>query len=73
MTKKCLICTKDAVFCIKGTSDCYCEPCAQEQFGDITYLVKVEDEARRLKEAIEETAQGREEETEGVQIKINGK
>ncbi len=53
MGKKCLICNSAAEFCIKGTSDYYCKECAFDQFGDLAYLVKVEDEAKRLKEAID--------------------
>ena len=53
MAKKCLICNTAAEFCIKGTSDYYCKECAFDQFGDLAYLVKVEDEAKRLQEVIE--------------------
>ena len=53
MAKKCLICNAVAEFCIKGTSDYYCKECAFDQFGDLAYLVKVEDEAQRLKETVE--------------------
>jgi len=54
MAKKCIICGKtEATYCIKGTSDFYCEACAIDNFGDIALLVKVEDEAQRLKDVIE--------------------
>ncbi len=53
MAKKCIICDEaEAIYCIKGTSDFYCEACAIDNFGDIALLVKVEDEAQRLKGVI---------------------
>ena len=48
MTKKCIICTQEAVFSIKGSSECYCEECAKEHFGDLGLLLRIEDEAHRL-------------------------
>jgi hypothetical protein len=54
MAKRCIICDAEAAYCIKGTSECYCQECATEHFGDITMLVKVEDEAQRLKSFIDE-------------------
>ncbi len=54
MSKKCIICNEEAVYCIKDTSDYYCEECAEEHFGDITMLIKVEDEAQRLKEFVKD-------------------
>ncbi|MBI4151750.1 hypothetical protein HY496_02165 [Candidatus Woesearchaeota archaeon] len=50
MSKKCIICNAEAVYMIKDTSDYYCEECAEEHFGDIALLVKVEDDAQKLKE-----------------------
>jgi len=54
MSKKCIICNAEAVYVIKDTSDYYCEECAEEHFGDITMLVKVEDEAQKLKDFIKD-------------------
>ena len=55
MTKKCVICSKEATYCIKGSSsDCYCEPCAIDHFGDVTYLIKVDDIAKQLKHQIDQ-------------------
>lgn len=55
MTKKCLVCGADAEYQIKDTSDYYCPACAEENFGDIALLVKVEEEeAKKLKSAIQE-------------------
>jgi len=54
MTKTCIICEEaEAAYCIKGSSECYCLPCADEQFGDLSVLVKVEEEAKRLKEIVD--------------------
>ena len=54
MAKKCIICDGQAEFQIKSTSDYYCRECAQESFADLSVLVKVEEEAQRLKELMEE-------------------
>lgn len=45
--KRCLICEKEARFAIKNTKDYYCEECAEDQFGDISYLVKIEEAAQK--------------------------
>ncbi|MFP4424645.1 MAG: hypothetical protein ACLFP2_05470 [Candidatus Woesearchaeota archaeon] len=54
MPKKCILCGEPALYCVKGTSDYYCEECAKENFADIALLVRVEDIARRLKERLDE-------------------
>jgi hypothetical protein len=51
---KCVLCDKEAEFFIKGTNDGYCKECAEDNFGDISYLITAEDQARALKKAIEE-------------------
>jgi hypothetical protein len=54
MAKKCIICqARDAAFCIKGTNNCYCYRCAVEHFGDVGLLVRLEDDAKKLKEYID--------------------
>lgn len=54
MAKKCIICNEVAVFCIKDSSECYCEECAKEYFADISVLQKIEDEAQKVKDFINE-------------------
>ncbi len=54
MGKKCIICHQEATFQIKDTSDYYCPECAEDNFADLSVLVKVEEEAQRLKELIKE-------------------
>lgn len=54
MAKKCIICGKEADLCIKGSSESYCDDCAKENFSDVSLLVKVEEEAERLNQIIEE-------------------
>ena len=54
MAKKCTMCGAEAKYWIKDTSDYYCEECAIDSFGDISVLVKVEEQAQALKEAIKE-------------------
>ena len=55
MTKKCVLCEKEAELQIKDISDFYCKECANEQFSDITLLIKVENDAKKLKKYIEES------------------
>lgn len=55
MAKKCVVCGEEASYCIKGTSDYYCEECAKENFSDISVLKKIHEaqiEAAKLKEII---------------------
>ena len=54
MNKKCIICGDSAQFLIKDTNDYYCNECAQEQFSDLSYLVKVEEQAKELKKMVDE-------------------
>lgn len=54
MAKKCLICEGQAEYEVKGGSASYCENCAKESFSDVSFLVKVEEEAQKLKEVIKE-------------------
>jgi len=54
MAKKCIICNEiEAIYRIKDTSDYYCQDCAEENFADTSILLKVEEEAQRLKEYVE--------------------
>ncbi len=54
MTKKCIICRQTAYYQIKDSADYYCRDCAEENFSDVEMLVTVEEEAQRLKKAIDE-------------------
>lgn len=54
MTKHCIICNDPAIFQIKDAPDYYCQSCAEENFSDISMLVKVEEQAQKLKEYIKE-------------------
>ncbi len=58
MTKKCIICNKPAVYRIKDTPDFYCDECAEENFGDVNMLIRVEEEAQKLKEYLEKKVTG---------------
>ena len=60
MPKKCIICGEEAKYRVKDTSDFYCPDCAQEQFGDLSLLVSVEEEAKKIKRLIDEKSQGQE-------------
>ena len=54
MTKKCIICGREAQYCIKDSNNYYCVECAIEHFGDLSYLKKIEEQAKKLKKLIEE-------------------
>ena len=54
MNKKCIICDDAAKLMIKDTSDYYCEECAKDNFDDISLLVKVEEQAKKLKQLVGE-------------------
>ncbi len=54
MSKKCIICQESAKFCIKDSSECYCSECAKEHFSDLSYLVEVEEEAKKIKKILSE-------------------
>ena len=54
MGKKCIICNVEATFKIKNTSDYYCMECAEDNFADLSVLIKVEEEAQQLKKLIKE-------------------
>ncbi len=60
MGKKCIICDEEAKFHIKDSSEYYCEDCAKEHFSDISVLVSVEEQARKIKQMIEEKTQDEE-------------
>ena len=44
-----MICEEEARFAIKDTKDYYCEECATDQFGDISYLIPIEKHNKREK------------------------
>ena len=52
-----MICSKEAEFCVKGSSEYYCNECANDNFGDVDYLVKVEEEAEKLKKIVDGAAE----------------
>ena len=54
MPKRCIVCTEEATFRIKDTSDYYCDQCADDNFADLSMLLKVEEEARLLKGLVAE-------------------
>jgi len=64
MTKHCIICNDPATLKIKDTPDYYCQICAEENFADLSMLVKVEEEAQRLKEYVKEKSSQNNEESD---------
>ncbi|RMF55555.1 hypothetical protein D6745_01790 [Candidatus Woesearchaeota archaeon] len=57
LVKKCIICDKPAEFSVKGSSAYYCVDCAKENFANLDLLQRVEEQAKKLKEAIKEQAE----------------
>ena len=55
MAKKCIICEEQAQYYIKDTFDYYCVDCAHEQFGDLSVLVTIEQQALALKKVIDKS------------------
>ena len=51
-SKKCIICCEEAEFAIKDSNEYYCKECASEHFSDLSYLKKIEEQAKMLKELI---------------------
>lgn len=66
MPKKCIICSKEAVYGIKDSSEYYCEECAVENFADITCLTKVEDDSLKEIKEVEKKVDVPEQETDIV-------
>ena len=56
MAKKCILCGETAELKIKHSSEFYCRDCAESQFGDLAMLVKLEDDAKKLKKYIDESS-----------------
>jgi hypothetical protein len=54
MTKKCVDCDNEAEFKIKDTSEYYCKECAEEHFSDLSLLVKVKEDAMKLKKYLDD-------------------
>jgi len=54
MAKKCIICDIEAEYMIKDTSDYYCKDCAEGYFADLKMLLKLEEEAQKLKEILKD-------------------
>ena len=57
MGKRCIICEKEANFKVKNTSEYYCGECAEENFGDVSLLVSIEEQAKKLKAMVDEKAE----------------
>ncbi|MBI4983320.1 hypothetical protein HZC32_01635 [Candidatus Woesearchaeota archaeon] len=58
MTKKCIICNHEAMYRVKDSPDFYCKECAEENFGDLNLLMRVEEEAQKLKEVVKQRMRG---------------
>ena len=53
MAKKCIVCDSKAKFFIKDNpNDCYCEDCANDQFEDLSYLEKIEENPKNARDII---------------------
>lgn len=54
MAKKCVICGSKAELCVKDSSEYYCSSCAEDSFSDVKMLVKIEEDAARLKNFVDD-------------------
>ncbi|MBW3011369.1 hypothetical protein KY326_04065 [Candidatus Woesearchaeota archaeon] len=54
MGKRCVICGDGAEFVIKNSQDAYCRECALDCFSDLSFLQKVEEQAKELKEIVKQ-------------------
>ena len=54
MSKKCIICGKEAEYSIKHSNEYYCKECTLENFGDVSYLEKLEKDAQALKQYVKD-------------------
>lgn len=52
MSKKCGVCGAPAVYVIKSSSDYYCSDCTHDLFANPSYLQRVDEAAKILKEQI---------------------
>ncbi|MFP4403416.1 MAG: hypothetical protein ACOC3X_01265 [Nanoarchaeota archaeon] len=71
MPKKCIICSEDAEYNIKGTNDYYCKDCAIEHFGDLSMLVEVEKIAKKIKDMVDNKKKAPQEEE--IEKELNSK
>ena len=62
MAKKCIVCDDEAKYKIKDSSDYYCQECAEENFNALDLLLKLDEEAQRLKDFLEKRVAPQEEE-----------
>ncbi len=51
--KKCIICGKEAVYAIKGTTIYYCDECAKELFSDLSCLVRLDSKPKPEEEEVD--------------------
>jgi len=42
MAKKCLLCGSQAEYSVKNSGEYYCRECGEMQFGDLSYLQRIE-------------------------------
>ncbi len=57
MVKKCNVCSEEAGYKIKDTSDFYCRDCATEHFSDLSLLLKMEEEVQKIHAILKEKLQ----------------
>ena len=50
MKKRCTVCTEEAQYNIKDTSEFYCLECAEENFADLDMLIKLDDHSDKSAE-----------------------
>lgn len=73
MVKRCIVCEEEAEYKIRDTSDYYCKDCADDNFADLTLLVKLEEEAQRLKDYLSDTIDDLKQDVENLENTMDSK
>jgi len=57
MAKKCTLCSAEARYMIKDSSEYYCDECALENFSDVGVLQPIEDANKKSERLVEDTSE----------------
>lgn len=57
MAKKCTLCSAEARYMIKDSSEYYCDECALENFSDVGVLQPIEDANKKSERLVEDAGE----------------
>jgi len=57
MAKKCTLCSAEARYMIKDSSEYYCDECALENFSDVGVLQPIEDTNKKSEHLVEDATE----------------